>query len=275
MKSWLNVSKSNVHEFFTKMDILWKQQHNQYQHMMATASLQVSPTRMTPFWAAVNRRIHAYPLQQAFQQWEQRHNNTSCTGSFTATSGLPCRHTISRLIECHQILQVTHFHQHWWIDRNGLTEDQNIVILPPKSLKDLRADRAAMTSHQKGAGVNGNRRIPFSFELPAKSIELIHQPDTDIELPNILDSVTNKRHKSTHGSRCRTLESRKLQIRGRVGTHWCTLTSHAFINNKLWFWVTWDYVENGEPNPTQQDEQDLLAVGMSAVVARYKRAHNL
>lgn len=169
MKSWLSLSKSDIHEFWSKMNLLWKQQHDQYCYIMARAGSTVSSGRQTPFWAAVNRRIHVYPLQEALKQWEKRTEDSICSGQYTKKTGIPCRHSIARLIGAGHILRCAHFHQHWWVRRSTILEQDTAeqqLILPPRTLKDLRAERAAEKRlHQKGKGPTGNRRALSAFEL--------------------------------------------------------------------------------------------------------------
>jgi hypothetical protein len=130
--------------------------------MTVTVSLQ------TPFWAAVNKQIFNYALQKTLQQWEKRREgNTACSDYYQLTFGLPCRHIINLLLQNNQILQLSHFHPHWWIYRNRAPQVAlSQPALPPRSIRDLRAERATIgrRSHQRGRGISSNRRILSSHE---------------------------------------------------------------------------------------------------------------
>lgn len=41
-----------------------------------------------------------------------------CSGLYTASTGIPCKHQLQQLIERGELLQVSNFHPHWWVDRS-------------------------------------------------------------------------------------------------------------------------------------------------------------
>lgn len=242
---------------------------------MALAATRVLHNRLTPFWAKVNRHIHVHALQLVFQQWERRHEKSPCTETFTKTTGLPCRHTIVKLIESSVILTKTDFHVHWWIDRTGNNMSETITILPPKSMKDLRAERAVVKWHRKGTGTHGNRRIPLQFEHKPPGTKntqpIVKQATILVASPELEQGLNSYKPSSnlTH----RQQEERK--VRGRIGKHWGTIVGHQIVDDIFWFDVLWDKVGVGEANPTPQTEADFADVGMLSMVKQYKRARNV
>lgn len=310
MKSWLQLSRCNIHEFWNKMDLLWTQQYDQYKYIMARAGTAVASSRQTPFWAATNRRVHIHALQEAYKQWEKRNDKSSCSQQYTKKTGIPCCHTIKALIAQSQILQCNHFHRHWWVNRGmtplqeeGLTNQP--LILPPKTMKDLRAERAAIkSSHRRGNGKHGNRRMPSMFEregalssscnttiaaliVASSEEEQTAEEDNEedkaeesnsidnVELPTVnhlrsnqeaLLQLQNSQDTAQITSR---LELKKASIRGRIGRHWGTIIGHEIIDETMWFIVQWDKVDDGEANPTPQTRSDFAEAGRLSMVRRY------
>jgi len=53
-----------------------------------------------------------------------------CTGNFTRSIGILCAHKIQELLDCHQPLLVSHFHEHWLLDRSADISDNAYAISP-------------------------------------------------------------------------------------------------------------------------------------------------
>jgi hypothetical protein len=181
MKSWLKTSKADIYTFWRLMDKLWKQQYTQHNYEISRATMTVAVSLQTPFWAAVNKQIFNYALHKTLQQWEKRREGSgACSGHYKVTFGLPCKHVIYLLTQSHQILQLSHFHPHWWIYRSRASQEAAPQpVLPPRSIRDLRTERATVgrRSHQRGRGVSGNRRILSSHETtPAISQQRYETP---------------------------------------------------------------------------------------------------
>lgn len=90
---------------------------------------------------------------------------------YTSTTGLPCYHKLIELQSRTEMLQPDDFNQHWWIDRFSAPSAPTPVVLEPETIQTRRSQRrrarqAARKTKQRGAGVNGTRRDPSSFELP-------------------------------------------------------------------------------------------------------------
>ena len=56
--------------------------------------------------------LQAIPDSQPIRQVHQ-----PCTGRFSASQGLPCRHIVMKRIEAKKTLKVDDFHEHWHVDR--------------------------------------------------------------------------------------------------------------------------------------------------------------
>lgn len=189
----------------------------------------------------------------------------------------------------------------------SLESTDSEVILPPRTLRDLRAERAAeKQSHKRGNGVNGNVRIASAFEQSKKptskdimpenasdyedqglsssdrvdvSLTLLEQiPSRSFIIPpssGRIGSCTPNTAADNAGSIRKTVRQGQQQVRGRIGRYWGTITSHQYIDQKLWFWILWDMVELEESNPSLQDESDFSMVGQKPMVDRYKSLHSL
>src|SRR6266540_5516120 len=76
-----------------------------------------------------------------------------CSQSFTSSYGLPCAHTLKRLKEQKQGLQLEHFYAHWHLKR---------YTTQPQPLLEPYPVRQAIRKTQP---VTSTRREPSGFEL--------------------------------------------------------------------------------------------------------------
>ncbi|CAG8692947.1 9518_t:CDS:1, partial [Ambispora gerdemannii] len=71
-------------------------------------------------------KVSVFALKKVHEQFLKVSNATSenllqpCSGTFTLSMGLPCSHTIQMYLTNNQCLQLTDFHQHWWLQRYQL-----------------------------------------------------------------------------------------------------------------------------------------------------------
>ncbi len=76
----------------------------------------------------------------------------TCTGSFSRSMGLPCTHILKSLQEQQQVLQLQHFHSHWYLIREGNPQ----LLLEPRRRIDPISSRIPLSS---------TRREPSGFEV--------------------------------------------------------------------------------------------------------------
>jgi hypothetical protein len=71
----------------------------------------------------------------------------TCTGTFTRSFGLPCAHTLEPLLTNGLHLQLSHFHSHWYLQRQGTP----LLLIEPRRVFDRLTDRSILptTSTQR------------------------------------------------------------------------------------------------------------------------------
>ena len=93
-----------------------------------------------PVWALVRGRISHYALSRVRQIMIKLDltSNTilkDCTGTLGRAWGLPCPHTVKRLLGTIEPLEVEDFDIHWRLDRDALPQvDWTVVAQPPERI---------------------------------------------------------------------------------------------------------------------------------------------
>lgn len=114
------------------------------------------PIELTsPIFEAIRGRVSHEALRMVEKQRKRLSEDDlpSCTSLFQKSQGLPCAHTIKRLLNRGEVLQLEHFHHHWLLYQQ---KDQQLLLEPRTQF-----DRPIQQSTQSESST---RREPRGFE---------------------------------------------------------------------------------------------------------------
>lgn len=125
-----------------------RQQHDEYVKDIANQKLKCPVKFYVPFYDEVRFKV-SIPALEMIQEQHERYlelvalgETHRCTGIFTAVTGLPCKHTLSRSVTMEDI------HPHWWLDRGESKKaGEEKTQLALESLTDR--DRTALELNEK------------------------------------------------------------------------------------------------------------------------------
>jgi hypothetical protein len=187
IKDWLRTSRSDALTLFYLLNVFYEEHVTNIRDDSGISELSIPYHLRHEIFVAVVHKIHRYALRKVAEQlklakiqWEKirrdsSHQTPRCKKDFTTTLGLPCYHTIVERVRDSQVLQVTDFHRHWWIDPTEAPEFYiSTAVREPRTLERTRRQRQQQAaSHRAGGGVNGTRRDATLPEIRERS-----QPST-------------------------------------------------------------------------------------------------
>ena len=106
---------------------------------------------------------------------------TPCTGGWTRTMGLPCRHSIQSMLELRACPQLSDVHAHWHFERGLTGTEARAPPRAPETLPHLEPEVHFPVRHTHiisgrralaGTGVSGTRRDPSDFELAVSGSQI-------------------------------------------------------------------------------------------------------
>lgn len=128
-----------------QLSAIQRQQQKAYAEAVHEEKTRCPVKFFVPFYEAVRFKVSSYALEMIKEQRERYLELESsgethrCTGIFTAVTGLPCKHTLSRPV------QMSDVNRHWWLDQpSRRTENQ---LLSHTRLSER--DRHALELNQK------------------------------------------------------------------------------------------------------------------------------
>lgn len=139
-----------------------------------------APELHHPVWALVRGRISHYALSRVRQimiKLDLTANTIlkDCTGTLGRAWGLPCPHTIKRLLGTIEPLEVEDFDIHWRLDRDALPQvDWTVIAQPPERIhRGRRQDITTTRFPSEFERVDRALRAPPSRRGPGQSQALL------------------------------------------------------------------------------------------------------
>ena len=117
---------------------------------------------------------------------------TVCTGAFTRTMGLPCRHTLRAMKEEGRELQLNDVDAHWHFQRQAAAasapetpgSQPDPPLRDPETLPQVRRSYVNRPYRAPvGSGATGNRQEPSSFELVEAGSQVPSLPSGVVVVP--------------------------------------------------------------------------------------------
>ncbi|CAG8836940.1 39650_t:CDS:2, partial [Gigaspora margarita] len=99
LKIYLQVSVGDLHVVHEKISLAIENQYQEIKTMISREMIRIPQAQNKPFYA------------QIVTKW-----------TFKSSMGLPCSHIIQELLKSDQCLQLTDFHQHWWVQQQSLQQ---------------------------------------------------------------------------------------------------------------------------------------------------------
>ncbi|KAF5118697.1 hypothetical protein DV495_001685 [Geotrichum candidum] len=186
-----------------------RQQHDEYMKDLANQKSKCPVKFYVPFYDEVRFKIST-PALEMIQEQHERYlelvalgETHRCTGIFTAVTGLPCKHTLSRPVTMEDI------HPHWWLDRGESKKaEEEKAQLALESLTDR--DRAALELNEKfnrALGLAKDHFLNFS-SLEAREYMLTNMVKYFTKTGVPMDFVLNQTSAAASGSASPTAASR-------------------------------------------------------------------
>ena len=172
IKDWLGGSRCDILSLFLRLDAFYADHVTTSTLETAITNSKIAYRSRQPIFAAIVGKVTRYALRLLAEQLKLARDHlrkekddatytARCSGAFSSSFGLPCCHDIMELERQSLPLQLKNIHDHWLIDRSTRVDD---VYVAPRLLEPAtiitRRNRAQVNSHQRGAGVRGNRREP-------------------------------------------------------------------------------------------------------------------
>jgi hypothetical protein len=187
LKEFLAGSRFDILSLFRRLEVFYKEHTTEVE---LSNNGKIRRDCRGAIYGVVVNQVTIYALGQTAKQLSTPESDPPkpCSGVYTMATGLPCRHKLQQLISNSKLLQLSDFHQHWWINRSQAPE-LPVSIRPMEPLVIKKRQQQPKTSHQKGHGKSGNRRDPSLFErvdlnhpasppkaLPARFVDSSQQP---------------------------------------------------------------------------------------------------
>jgi hypothetical protein len=175
LKTYLQVSTSNLKTVYDKISILLANQHVEFEAAIAHNQTHTPHTARHPFYAPLLSKVSNYALGKL---WEQRHQLASpdplppCTGSFINTMGLPCAHEMRSRLADNGTLLLADIHPHWHLLPLIPAVAEPLILEPaianPRGRPGAPQERAWRPLNRAGRAresLSSTRRNPSAFEL--------------------------------------------------------------------------------------------------------------
>jgi hypothetical protein len=126
------VSTGNVLDFFNKLQLYWKAQHEDHKARVATIKSRPVHRVNKPFFAELIGQVYPQALFKIADQLRilsQMNGDvtlTVCTHGFNKAMGLPCYHMLYNRIQAGGILHIEDIHPHWHYNRTVLYENEYV-----------------------------------------------------------------------------------------------------------------------------------------------------
>jgi len=166
LKTWITSSTGDLLTLHTRVVHWWKNSIHKCRTALSDAQVKTKSQLQRPLFAKVLRVIHDYALLLCLDNLDNI-PGPPCTSEYSRVMGLPCAHKLQAIQREHGFLKPADFDAHWWIDRTQAPLSAVNVVLDPRRIADLRAERAnarraARRSQSRGRGA---RRILSGFEI--------------------------------------------------------------------------------------------------------------
>ena len=174
LKRFLNDSKNDLFGVIDACSDLHVIQYRNLKHSLTMQRDRV-PTDVNAKYKAwlnpsINSKITPKALRELIKQhkYSQDGRETTCTGAFERSIGIPCRHTLQSLINLSIKVKEEHFHVFWRFKRPPAEDRDGIPFLRPPALPpdlEWREPAVVVTRGRPRRVDNSTRRDASSWEL--------------------------------------------------------------------------------------------------------------
>lgn len=115
VRAYMDDAKGDLLKFYYKINELLARKKRAHEELVENELVKCPVKFYVPFYDDVRFKISTFALELIKEQHElylEARTLHRCTGMFTTTTGLPCKHTLSRPVT------MSDCHTHWWLSKN-------------------------------------------------------------------------------------------------------------------------------------------------------------
>ena len=175
LKKHLGTSTGDLKTVVDGIELLLNNQYHNHKLNLDQAKMRYPFELNKPVFREIRAYVTPHAIRKIDAQYELLVDLTTavpaCTGTFTASTGLPCNHKIQeRLYEAKGCVLLEDVHPHWWFDRVASFENIEhlnplLLVQEPEVVRPRgRPPGAENISRRQEAFENSTARQPSEFE---------------------------------------------------------------------------------------------------------------
>ena len=160
IKSYVRLEKLNLLMVFNRLTHMLTNQKLELNAEMERQKLISSHHLRDNIFKELHYHVSLFALEKMYEQLillEGESNESVCTGLFTKTWGLPCKHTILRCVEVEKPISLSTIHNQWLLDPNPLSSNESLshedISMSPRARFMEDMGRQLYTSNDKANSI--------------------------------------------------------------------------------------------------------------------------